>query len=83
MKFLTEYYNIIMTAVLFVGFAIAIGVLVGIRKAAIKEEFERYGKQSEKGAKVRINRFITIKPAIKEKRATTPALSPLNQPFGR
>lgn len=51
MKFLTEYYNIIMTAVLFIGFAIAIGVLVGIRKAAIKEEFDK--EMASKARKVR------------------------------
>jgi hypothetical protein len=51
MKFLTEYYNIIMTALLIIGFAIAIGVLVGIRKAAIKEEFDK--EMASKSRKVR------------------------------
>lgn len=32
MKFLTEYHNIILTAVLFIGFEIAIGILVGLEK---------------------------------------------------
>lgn len=41
MKFLTENYDFIMIALLIIGFAIGIGVLVGIRKAAIKEEFDK------------------------------------------
>lgn len=51
MKFLTEYYDIIMTGTLFAGFAIAIVILIGIRKAAIKEEFER--EMASKSRKVR------------------------------
>lgn len=51
MKYLTEDYDIIMTAVLFLGFALAIGILVGIRKAAIKEEFDK--EMASKARKVR------------------------------
>ena len=51
MKFLTEYNNIIMTALLITAFAIAIGVLVGIRKAALKERFDK--EMASKARKVR------------------------------
>lgn len=51
MKFLTENYNIIMTVVLFLGFAIAIGILIGIRKATLKEEFDK--EMASKARKVR------------------------------
>lgn len=51
MKYLTEYYNIIMTAILIVGFAIAIGIIVGMRRVSLKEE--QRAEMASKARKVR------------------------------
>ncbi len=56
MNFLTEHYNTIMSILLITGFSIAIGVLVGVRKTALKEEFDK--EMASKARKVRKVRKI-------------------------